>query len=185
LIFFTDLKHIFKTKILYIYVPSFLINSFIVLEIPHIFSLFLGIGLLSFAGIPPLPGFFVKFYILLYALKLEYFSIVLVGVVMSLVSAFYYLRVLRIFFFEEELFEQKIVPFIVAFQGFGVNKFLLDNLKFLKLFDFYLFFKVFNIYFSIFFCFLISLVFCSYIFLDNIFLIYCNYLISDFILLKA
>ena len=67
LVFFTDLKKLFKAKILFVFIPSFLIKNQIILNVPHVFTFFLCGSLFSFAGIPPLPGFFAKFYVLLYA----------------------------------------------------------------------------------------------------------------------
>jgi len=192
LVFFTDLKYIFKAKILYIYTPSFLTNQQIILNIPHIFNLFLCGSLLSFAGIPPLPGFFVKFYILLYALKLQYLSLVISGILISLVSAFYYLRILRIFFLESVFFENSTKNFLINFYGFWINsllvKYFFENksiLFFNVFFNIYIFLRNIIIYFWIFFFFIIFIFFCNFLFFDSFFLIYCNYLVSDFVILKV
>lgn len=54
----------------------------------------LSVALLSLAGIPPLVGFFSKYFILLQALNEGYTALVLLAVATSLVGAFYYLRVI-------------------------------------------------------------------------------------------
>jgi NADH-quinone oxidoreductase subunit N len=59
--------------------------------------------LLSLIGVPPMIGFFGKFNIILAALEAELTPLVIVLVVMSVVSAGYYLRIVRSVFFAEEL----------------------------------------------------------------------------------
>lgn len=66
----------------------------------YIFWVLFILVLFSLAGIPPLAGFFSKFYILLYAFKLNYWIIIFCGVVISIISAYYYLRILKVAFFE-------------------------------------------------------------------------------------
>ena len=53
--------------------------------------------LLSMAGIPPLAGFFGKYYLLLHAQEQELYGLVIIALATSLVSTFYYLRVIKIF----------------------------------------------------------------------------------------
>ncbi len=57
--------------------------------------------LFSLAGIPPLAGFFAKFYVLSAAVKEGLTFLAIIGVLASVVSAFYYLRVIKIMFFDE------------------------------------------------------------------------------------
>jgi NADH-quinone oxidoreductase subunit N len=52
------------------------------------------------AGIPPLAGFFGKYLLFLAAFQEEYYLLVGVGMITSLISAFYYLRIIKIMFFE-------------------------------------------------------------------------------------
>jgi NADH-quinone oxidoreductase subunit N len=65
----------------------------------------LAVGLLvmmfSMAGIPPLAGFFGKWYVFLAAVQAGLVPLAVVGVVMSVVGAFYYLRIIRLMYFEE------------------------------------------------------------------------------------
>lgn len=48
------------------------------------------------AGIPPLAGFFGKYFLFLVAFQSEYYLLIFVGMLTSLVSAFYYLRIIKI-----------------------------------------------------------------------------------------
>lgn len=57
--------------------------------------------LFSMAGIPPLAGFFAKFYVFTAAVKAELFALAILGVVTSVVAAFYYLRVIKVMFFDD------------------------------------------------------------------------------------
>jgi len=57
--------------------------------------------LFSLAGIPPLAGFFAKFYVFLAAIQAGYYWLAVVGVVTSVVGAFYYLAIIKIMYFDE------------------------------------------------------------------------------------
>ena len=61
----------------------------------------LGVLLFSLAGVPPLAGFFAKWYVLAPAVKAGLAWLAVIGVLASVVSAFYYLRIIRIMFFDE------------------------------------------------------------------------------------
>ena len=77
-------------------------------------SFSLAIFLFSLIGLPPLSGFFGKLYILLGAIDNEYYFISIIAILASLVSAFYYLRIIKNIFFaneEKDIIEVKI-PFI-------------------------------------------------------------------------
>jgi NADH-quinone oxidoreductase subunit N len=56
--------------------------------------------LLSMAGIPPLAGFFGKYYLLLHAQEQGLYGLVIAALMTSLVSTYYYLRIIKIFWFE-------------------------------------------------------------------------------------
>lgn len=47
------------------------------------------------AGIPPLAGFFGKYYLFLHAFETQYYSLVIVGLMTSMVSTFYYLKIVK------------------------------------------------------------------------------------------
>jgi NADH-quinone oxidoreductase subunit N len=53
------------------------------------------------AGIPPLAGFFGKWYVFLAAVNAGLIPLAVIGVVMSVVGAFYYLRIIRMMYFED------------------------------------------------------------------------------------
>ena len=55
----------------------------------------------SLAGIPPLAGFFGKFYIFLSAVRAGLYPLAVIGVVASVVGAYYYLRIVKIIYFDE------------------------------------------------------------------------------------
>lgn len=58
------------------------------------------LSLLSIAGIPPLAGFFGKYYLLLHAQEQGLYGLVITGLFTSLISTYYYLRVIKIIWFE-------------------------------------------------------------------------------------
>jgi len=59
------------------------------------------IFLLSMAGIPPLGGFMAKFYVFSAAVKSKFYWLVIIGVLNSAVSVYYYLRVTILMYFRE------------------------------------------------------------------------------------
>jgi NADH-quinone oxidoreductase subunit N len=61
----------------------------------------LALLMFSLAGIPPLAGFFAKFYVFMAAVKADMFILAVVGVLASVVGAFYYLRIIKIMFFDD------------------------------------------------------------------------------------
>ncbi len=56
--------------------------------------------LFSLAGIPPLAGFFAKFYVFLAAIKADLYALAVIGVLASVVGAYYYLRIIKVMFFD-------------------------------------------------------------------------------------
>jgi len=57
--------------------------------------------LFSLAGIPPLAGFFAKFYIFMSVIEVEMYTLAIIGLVTTVISAFYYLRVIKIIYFDK------------------------------------------------------------------------------------
>ena len=55
----------------------------------------------SLAGIPPLAGFFAKWYVFLAAIQSGLYPLAIIGIVASVVGAFYYLRIIKIIYFDE------------------------------------------------------------------------------------
>ncbi len=64
----------------------------------------------SLAGIPPLAGFFGKYFVFLAAIDAKMYALAVVGVLASVVSAFYYLRVVKIMYFDEPADEFDTAP---------------------------------------------------------------------------
>ena len=58
--------------------------------------------LFSLAGIPPLAGFFAKFYIFMAVIEKEMYFLAIVGLLATVIAAFYYLRVIKIIYFDPE-----------------------------------------------------------------------------------
>ncbi|MGA8691678.1 MAG: NADH-quinone oxidoreductase subunit NuoN [Methyloceanibacter sp.] len=56
--------------------------------------------LFSLAGIPPLAGFFAKFYVFLAAIHAGLYALAVTGVLLSVVGAYYYLRIVKIMYFD-------------------------------------------------------------------------------------
>ena len=67
-----------------------------------ILSLCLLVILFSLAGIPPLAGFFAKFYVFKAVLEQSMFFLAIVGLLSTVVAAFYYLRIIKIIYFDKE-----------------------------------------------------------------------------------
>ena len=65
-------------------------------------SISLLIILFSLAGIPPLAGFFAKFYIFMAVIQKEMYFLAIVGLLATVIAAFYYLRVIKIIYFDPE-----------------------------------------------------------------------------------
>jgi len=65
-------------------------------------SISLLIVLFSLAGIPPLAGFFAKFYIFTAVIEQSMYFLAIVGLLSTVVAAFYYLRIIKIIYFDNE-----------------------------------------------------------------------------------
>lgn len=150
LVFITDFQKIFNTVLLNVTINK---NILLFTEAKIKNSLYLLlfiIVLFSLAGIPPLIGFFGKFYILLYIFKLKYFFILFISIFVSIISVYYYLKFLKVIFFEESILLKKNIEF--CYISKHKNLFFERNL---------------DIFFFFLFCFLS---FISPIFLDSLFL---------------
>jgi len=64
-------------------------------------ALALAIFMFALSGIPPTAGFFGKLYVFLAAIDAKLAGLAVIGVVTSVVSAFYYLRVVKVMYFDE------------------------------------------------------------------------------------
>ena len=72
-----------------------------------IISICLLLLLFSLAGIPPLAGFFAKFHVFMAVIKVEMYTLAIIGLITTVISAFYYLRIIKTIYFDapEEIFE--------------------------------------------------------------------------------
>ena len=55
----------------------------------------------SLAGIPPLAGFFAKFYVFMSVIESGMYTLAIVGLLSTVISAFYYLRIIKIIYFDD------------------------------------------------------------------------------------
>ena len=86
----------------------------------------LAVAMFSMAGIPPLAGFFGKLYVFLAAISAGQYALAVIGVLTSVVAAYYYLRIVKIMYFDEpaEAFDRptgRTISVIVA----GASLFML------------------------------------------------------------
>ena len=54
----------------------------------------------SLAGIPPLGGFFAKFFVFMSVIESELYALAIIGLLTTVISAFYYLKVIKIIYFD-------------------------------------------------------------------------------------
>jgi NADH-quinone oxidoreductase subunit N len=59
--------------------------------------------LFSLAGIPPLGGFFAKFYIFTAVIEQQMYTLAIIGLLTTVISAFYYLRIIKTIYFDESI----------------------------------------------------------------------------------
>lgn len=74
-------------------------------------AFFFGVLLFSLAGIPPLAGFFAKFYVFLAAIKAGLYVLAVLGVLASVVGAYYYLVIVKLMYFDEPAKRFARMPF--------------------------------------------------------------------------
>jgi NADH-quinone oxidoreductase subunit N len=67
-----------------------------------VLSLSLLIILFSLAGIPPLAGFFAKFYIFKSVIEQSMYFLAIVGLISTVIAAFYYLKIIKVIYFDKE-----------------------------------------------------------------------------------
>jgi NADH-quinone oxidoreductase subunit N len=61
----------------------------------------LGMMMFSLAGIPPLAGFFAKFAVFTAAIEADLVALAIIGVVTSVIGAYYYLRIVKVMYFDD------------------------------------------------------------------------------------
>jgi NADH-quinone oxidoreductase subunit N len=81
----------------------------------------IAILMFSLIGLPPLAGFFAKWQVFLAAIEQNLFVLAVIGVLASAVSAFYYLRIIKVMYFDEPVARFAAVPgeLMVVMAGIG------------------------------------------------------------------
>jgi NADH-quinone oxidoreductase subunit N len=74
-------------------------------------AFFLAMLMFSLAGVPPLAGFFAKFYVFMAAVDAHLYWLAVIGILTSAVGAFYYLRIVKVIYFDEAAAPFDRVPF--------------------------------------------------------------------------
>ena len=67
----------------------------------RVLAFVLAMLMFSLAGVPPLAGFFAKFYVFLAAIKAGLYGLAVIGVLASVVGAYYYLAIVKVMYFDE------------------------------------------------------------------------------------
>jgi NADH-quinone oxidoreductase subunit N len=92
-------------------------------------AFFLAVFMFSLAGIPPLAGFFAKYFIFMAAIKANLVMLAVIGVLASVVGAVYYIRIVKLMYFDEpaQAFEPMVaeVKAVVVLTGLFVLLFAL------------------------------------------------------------
>jgi len=70
----------------------------------------LAVFMFSLAGIPPLAGFFGKFYVFVAAVDAGLITLAIIGVLTSVIGAFYYLRIVKLMYFDEPVPDADVHP---------------------------------------------------------------------------
>lgn len=92
-------------------------------------ALLMGIFMFSLTGIPPFAGFFGKYYVFAGAVQAGYTWLAILGVLMSVISAYYYLRLVVLMYFSER--EQDAPVIAVPTSGLGMAALVLSAIALL------------------------------------------------------
>ncbi len=68
-------------------------------------AMILSIFMFSMAGIPPLAGFLGKLYVFQAAIQVELYALAIIGVLASVVGAYYYIRIIKVMYFDDPVDE--------------------------------------------------------------------------------
>jgi NADH-quinone oxidoreductase subunit N len=76
-------------------------------------AFFMLLMMFSMAGIPPFAGFYSKMFVFMSAVEAELYSLAVIGVLTSVIAAYYYLKVIKVMYFDEPVQGlERYVPFI-------------------------------------------------------------------------
>jgi NADH-quinone oxidoreductase subunit N len=76
-------------------------------------AFFLLILMFSLAGIPPMAGFFAKYYVFIAAIKAGLYTLAVIGVLASVIGAFYYLQIVKTMYFDEPKKSFQAMPYLL------------------------------------------------------------------------
>ncbi len=79
----------------------------------------------SLAGIPPLAGFFAKYFVFLAAVKSGLYALAVIGVITSVVGAYYYLRIVKVMYFDDPAAEFDVMDGEVKWVAYASGAFTL------------------------------------------------------------
>lgn len=79
------------------------------------------LAMISLAGVPPAVGFYAKLSVLQAAVGAGYTWLAILGVIMSVIGAFYYLRIIKIMFFDQPVDESTVLPAGDVTAGLAIN----------------------------------------------------------------
>ena len=111
--------------------PLFLSNLTNFFKINKIWSFSFLIALFSIAGIPPFSGFLAKFFIFFELIKNDYVIMSLIIVFISIISVFYYIRIVKLIFFESVTFKLRKLTFQTVLIDFHYGYIVLTLCMFL------------------------------------------------------
>lgn len=75
-----------------------------------VIAMTLGLGMMSIAGVPPLAGFLNKYLVVLSAVTEGYMEVAIIAVILSVISSFYYIRIIRYMYFKDQAEVTVTVP---------------------------------------------------------------------------
>jgi len=90
--------------------------------------------LFSLSGIPPLAGFFAKFYVFMAVIEVKMYALAIIGLVTTVISAFYYLRIIKIIYFDkpkkpfDEIYDWGLKISLIFSTIFIVTYFIFPNM---------------------------------------------------------
>ena len=73
----------------------------------------------SLAGVPPLGGFFAKFYIFVAVIEQQMYALAIIGLLTTVMSAFYYLKIIKTIYFDENVIRFENEKYNTRFQYFA------------------------------------------------------------------
>jgi NADH-quinone oxidoreductase subunit N len=101
--FFSFFLNFYIFKFPFKYQVRYLNQLDYIITLNPLLSFTLGIILFSMAGIPPLAGFFAKFFVIFSAIKYKMFALIFLVLFCNCISCFYYIRLIKLIFFNNKI----------------------------------------------------------------------------------